>query len=373
MHKISNSSSDKTNACWSTSDLIPYTIIFWDQTKTLQYCPGCEPVLNGSFQALQTAILSSDSTKLSRRIQPSQRSELRGNLADTCLTKVKVLQSVTKSQLTIAVPNNRSVGSSAIQDYLRDFDDSRLARHIAAEYSSLSRSPRDEAHAPKSLSISNMGTSMLQSGADRTQSSTNPSNDLPALIPTSSRSSADSRKSSDTIDPLISEHMWLQEGPDGVLEAPEPAILQCPFNFLLCFLTFADFGQWFSHSLTHFRPENPPTRMKCCFCDESFENPNGQECWWRLLEHVELHHRQGENLADFPPNISLIEYLRNRKLIPDADYRLLKTRAERPSGSFGQGFTGQSAFDLQNGAMFTRSVESNSPRHERLQRQLHRH
>ena len=207
---------------------------------------------------------------------------------------------------------------------------------------------------------------MLQSGADRTQSSTNPSNDLPALIRhTSSRSSADSRESSDTIDPLISEHMWLQEGPDGVLGAPAPAIFQCPFNFLRCFRAFADFGQWFSHSLIHFRQETPPTRMKCCFCNEIFENPDGQGCWWQLLEHVELHHRQGANLADFPPNLPLIEWLRNRKLITDADYRFLKTRAERPSGLFGQGITGQSAYDLENEIMYTSSIESNSPRRQR--------
>lgn len=239
-----------------------------------------------------------------------------------------------------SVDKARSLGSPAIQDYLRDLNDSRLARHISAELSSLSGSLPDIPQVSKPLSISNMGASTLLS-------------------------SADSRGSVDTIDPLIPEHMWLQEGPDGVLGAPAPAILQCPFNFLRCFRTFADFGQWVSHSLTHFQWEDPPTHTKCYFCKKGFENSARQECWWHLLKHVELHHRQGESLTDFPLNLPLIEYLRNRGLINDVDYRLLTTRSERPSGSFGQGFPGSSAYDLQNDPIFTRSVEHSSPRRER--------
>jgi len=159
--------------------------------------------------------------------------------------------------------------------------------------------------------------------------------------------------------------MWLEEGPDGVLTVPPPAILQCPFNFLQCFLTFATFEQWFSHSLTHFRQQTPPTRTKCCFCPVEFVHVDGRECWRQLLGHVELHHRRGDNLADFPPHLSLIEYLRIKMLISDDEYRFLKTRGGRASGPSGQGSTEESAYDLQNASMFTMSVESNSPSRER--------
>lgn len=118
------------------------------------------------------------------------------------------------------VDKARSLGSPAIQDYLRDFNDSRLTRHLSAELPPLSGSLPDRTHALKSLSISNMGTSMLLSSADQTQSSTKSLHDLPALIAQTSRhSSPDSIKSTEIIDPLISDHMWLRKGPDSILRA----------------------------------------------------------------------------------------------------------------------------------------------------------
>lgn len=263
------------------------------------------------------------------------------------------------------MPHNGSGSLAAIQDFLNDSDDSRLPRHIAA-FSFRPRTLPEEPYSSRLLSISNTGTSMLLSSADRTRGGTNPSHDLPALSrETSSRSSADSRQTPDTLDQVIPDHMLLGQGADGVLEAPAPAILQCPFNFLQCFLTFAAFGQWLSHSLMHFRQQTPPARIKCCFCPCQFDNPDGRVCWRQLLEHVELHHRQGETLAYVPPNLSLIEYLRNEALITDAEYRFLKTRAGRPSGPFGQGSTEDSAYDLQNAPMYAASVVNNSQRRER--------
>lgn len=263
------------------------------------------------------------------------------------------------------MPRDRNGSTAAIQDYLNDDGDSRLPRHIA-ELSFLPRTLPEESYSSRLLSISNTGTSMLLSSADRTRAGTNPSHDLPALSrETSSRSSADSRETPDTLDQVIPNHMLLEEGADGVLEAPAPAILQCPFNFFQCFLTFAAFGQWLSHSLTHFRHQTPPTRIKCCFCFYEFDNPDGRACWRQLLEHVELHHRRGETLADVPPNLALIEYLRIKELITDAEYRFLKTRGGRPSGPLGQGSTEDSAYDLQNAPMYAASVVSHSQRRER--------
>ena len=268
--------------------------------------------------------------------------------------------------LTIAVPRDWAVRSPAIQDFLDDPDGSRMTRHIA-ETSILSRSLADENDGPKARSISNTGTSMMLSSAARTQGDTNPSLDLPALLrETSSRSSTDTQETPDIFDPVIPEHLRWEEGLDGGLETPRPAILECPFNFQQCFRAFATFDQWYAHSLTHFpQGTTPPTRTKCCFCLCAFQSPDGRACWRQLLEHVELHHQRGDKLAAVPPNLSLVEYLRNEKLITDFLYRLLKTRAGQPSGPFGQGSTENSAYDRENAPMFAGSVQSHSARRER--------
>ncbi|MCJ1367035.1 hypothetical protein MMC16_006167 [Acarospora aff. strigata] len=258
-----------------------------------------------------------------------------------------------------------AVAPERLKSYLDNAEDSRLSWQLAGR-SSLPVSSPDEAHTPKPLAISNAGTSMLLSNTDRTESGTNPSHQLPALCRKSSTlSETDSIETPVTGEIVISGSLFLDEGPDGVLEIPAPSNLECPFDFLPCVDTFAVFEHWLRHTLRHFGHETPPTKTKCCFCEAEFEDPNGRTCWRQLLEHLKVHHRQGHILEDAPTNVTLIDYLFTKQLITNAEYQLMKSGGYRTSGPVGQGFVENSGRDRDHNMRFAAYTISSSARRDR--------
>ncbi len=269
------------------------------------------------------------------------------------------------------MPQDGNRGSrTPLQDYLNNDEDARLQRQLAA-LSSLPHSKLNEAHASKPMSTSNAGTSLLVSSRDYTLDSSNLSHDLPALSKeASSRSSTDSINTSVGAD-LVEGYPLLDEHDDGVLVIPTPpttSVLQCPFNFLQCCLTFTTFEAWFLHSLTHFRDQNPPTNTKCCFCEETFENLDGRVCWEQRMAHIVLHHRQGHNLAHARPNFQLINHLFSKKLISNAEYKILRGGGDRSSDHTSQRPTEDSSYDHGTTSTATPYTFTSSSSRDRRQR-----
>ena len=111
---------------------------------------------------------------------------------------------------------------------------------------------------------------------------------------------------------------------DSLLKLPlfrDPKILECPFNFIDCPLTFSDAMEWIQHSVTHFHSIDPPTSNSCCFCDETFHHPEGRQSWTKRMQHVALHHVVRHKLADARPDFKLYEYLWSNRLISNAVYK----------------------------------------------------
>lgn len=107
-------------------------------------------------------------------------------------------------------------------------------------------------------------------------------------------------------------------------------ILECPFDFLLCFMTFSGLGDWISHSLTHFGNVEPPRLNVCCFCGAFFEPSTGLRSWTDHMKHVASHHALGERRASARPSLDLFRYLWEHRLITDAEYRTLVEKYGRP-------------------------------------------
>ena len=77
-------------------------------------------------------------------------------------------------------------------------------------------------------------------------------------------------------------------------------IYDCPFDKLSCLLTFQSVEDWHNHSMTHFNNGqrfDPPTRNKCPFCDGVFTASNGYRSWKLRMNHVGLHHQNGQRLT----------------------------------------------------------------------------
>ena len=155
---------------------------------------------------------------------------------------------------------------------------------------------------------------MLQSG--------NPS--LPAL--TGTRTCSSSCSVSSSIGHRVLPMRILEQYPQQPLSVPPPPgpiIYECPFNYLHCLLTFGNFADWYAHSLTHFEGAGPPMNAECCFCDDKFQHPIGDECWRSRMEHVELHHQWGHRLSHARPAFGMMRYLWERNIIENAMYREL--------------------------------------------------
>ena len=124
------------------------------------------------------------------------------------------------------------------------------------------------------------------------------------------------------------------EGALQVVPSRNGSILECPFNFLECFLIFPSHNDWLEHSLTHFRDIPPPTTNKCAFCEQEFTATTGRKSWEDRMDHVALHHQLGHKLAHSRNDLALIRYLWNHRIMADAEYRELVCQSGRPTSSY---------------------------------------
>lgn len=109
---------------------------------------------------------------------------------------------------------------------------------------------------------------------------------------------------------------------DGVnVPSQGEVVYECPFDRLNCRLAFSNFGQWHSHSLTHFRGVEPPATNSCCFCEARFKHPDGKQSWRQRMEHVELHHRNHHRLGSSRFDMELYRYLWKHNILSDIDFK----------------------------------------------------
>ena len=116
---------------------------------------------------------------------------------------------------------------------------------------------------------------------------------------------------------------------------------ECPFNFLYCTDVFSDFEDWYNHSLGHFENAGPPNRTRCCFCEYEFVGPYG---WRQRLQHIADHHRVGHRLSHAQPDFELYDYLWNKGIISEVEYKAL--RGPKPA----TGYQSQSRIPYQSGS-----------------------
>lgn len=198
--------------------------------------------------------------------------------------------------------------------YLQNSDEPSTARRLA-ENSTLPVVNTNLGGSSRRTAWSDARTSMLPM--------TRSNGSLAALTTRSSAPTVTSVSTSFGGRTLVAPRILEPDG-DGALQlAPlrNPPIYECPFNHILCLLTFTSFNEWLAHSLTHFQGYSPPRSASCCFCDLTFVAPSGTQCWRDRMEHVELHHRLGHNLAHARLDFDLYRHLWQNKLITDLTFR----------------------------------------------------
>ena len=216
-----------------------------------------------------------------------------------------------------------------LQDFLENRDDSRLPTLLAGQ-SYLAPAVIHQRNGRQGPIISSMNTSML---VDRSQATNH--NSLAALTRAPTHPSSHSLSSSMGARQLQNQRILADDG-EALVIPPllGPPVLECPFNFLSCLLTFSNMGDWIDHSLEHFRNAvgfnvGPPAINKCCFCDEQVHDVPGRSWNWRM-HHVSVHHHLGHRLAHARPDFDLFRYLWRKELISDADYRELRGNINDP-------------------------------------------
>lgn len=255
----------------------------------------------------------------------------------------------------VSRPRN-SNPSPALETYLQDQSDpvsQRLASRSTLPGSSLYRNqgyhgaPRDDNR-----------TSMMVSGSDRTRDSS--TQDLAALTWASTLSTSESIPTSVGARGTEPRHL-LEVGPGNVLSIhplQAQSILECPFNFLNCLLTFSSLYDWFLHSLEHFENVGPSTSNSCCFCDQTFNFPNGTQSWGERMQHVASHHQLGHRLASARPSFQLYEYLWNNRLISSAVYKDLRGNSQNRARA-------AAAYPSPPASPYTQTNNSNRSRNRR--------
>ncbi|KAF7953020.1 hypothetical protein EAE96_006242 [Botrytis aclada] len=109
-------------------------------------------------------------------------------------------------------------------------------------------------------------------------------------------------------------------------------VLPCEFISINCEIRFGpdDFDNWLAHSLSHFGNLPPPPKCFCLFCDREFEDPNDSSSnWWDRMMHSRDHFLDGK--TNIRPDFSVIEYMRENRLMDEADYTLAGKYTERPA------------------------------------------
>ncbi|KAF1951148.1 hypothetical protein CC80DRAFT_371632, partial [Byssothecium circinans] len=100
----------------------------------------------------------------------------------------------------------------------------------------------------------------------------------------------------------------------------------CSFWFLSCSYISADKEEWLTHSLSHFRGEEPPRTVTCPLCDNfNYTCDSGWESWSHRQEHVAHHHAIGTTLQNWRPDFHLFQHLWQKRLIDDHDLKELKS------------------------------------------------
>ncbi|MCJ1338583.1 hypothetical protein MMC09_003872 [Bachmanniomyces sp. S44760] len=215
---------------------------------------------------------------------------------------------------------------SPLQDYIQDREsDSHLPRQLATQ-STLQVPVVHQSQVLRGKRRGSQTTSLLLSGDESLAALTSSPTETSSLGPPSSFGERD----------LNRRLRRLESRTDGVLVLPSAAhtpILECPFHFLYCVLSFTSFGEWFAHSLTHFRHIDPPRTTQCCMCEQRFQSSDGKRSWYRRLEHTLLHHQCGHTLASARPEFELYEHLWTNSLIGRADYKALTENRLYPGGA----------------------------------------
>lgn len=141
----------------------------------------------------------------------------------------------------------------------------------------------------------------------------------------------------------LAGYTLLEESHDGVLVVPEghhrAPYYECAFWFLKCTYVSGDREQWEEHCLSHFRGEDPPSRVQCPLCDWTMESSeSGQAAWTARMAHVANAHLVfGQTLRTSRPDFALFEYLWQKHLIDDQDLKELKAgnhNLTHPPGNF---------------------------------------
>ena len=217
-----------------------------------------------------------------------------------------------------------------MQGFLDDRGDSRLTQRIAGN-SYLSPPLAHQRTGNNMHFVSSVHTSMLLAGSDETNHS------LAALTNASTMASTRSVSSSVGARQLDQSQRTLDQEHDALVIAPlrGPRVLECPFNFVMCFLTFSNMEDWINHSLRHFcirsgRVVGPPTYNTCCFCDDDFQCDDAHASWKLRMHHVAIHHQLGHRLAHARPDFVFFRYLWEKRLMSDKEYRELSGCSKEP-------------------------------------------
>lgn len=229
------------------------------------------------------------------------------------------------------MPRHREATQRApIVDFLENRDDSRLHRRIARQ-SYLAPTVLHQGNGNQRPLVSSIRTSMLVAGSQVTDLS-----DLAALTDAPTMPSSHSLSSSVGARQLDNNQRMLDFENGALVIAPlrVPRVLECPFYFLLCCLTFSNIEDWIAHSLEHFRTPDgreigPSAFNQCCFCDIDFRS-DPSNSWRERMHHVSLHHRHGHRLSHARPDFHLFYYLWQNRLMSDRDYRELRGNLEDP-------------------------------------------
>ncbi|KAI9836016.1 MAG: hypothetical protein M1837_003534 [Sclerophora amabilis] len=232
--------------------------------------------------------------------------------------------------------NNNVDQHESIMDRFQSDTSSRLEQMLARAQSF---SPgMDHVKPPARLNTTGPD-SMALTGASHTLLSSQNTRNVPSLTTESSLASSPTDSDPDRpIDAATIDGYPLLECENGALVLPTlpPARLECPFNFIGCYLTFTSFGAWLAHSTSHFGDNLPPVHAICCLCDMTFHAPaDPVKCWEARMRHVAQHHKRGLSLSTARPDFALIRYLREKELISERDHNRLVGVCERTHTSPG--------------------------------------
>ncbi|KAL1627698.1 hypothetical protein SLS56_006230 [Neofusicoccum ribis] len=114
---------------------------------------------------------------------------------------------------------------------------------------------------------------------------------------------------------------------EATVAAGDTTVYECTFGFLGCrFFTAGDEEHWRTHNLSHFHGYAPPRQVECPLCDFGFEDArDGHRAWAARMSHLAAHMRLGQTLAVSRPDFRLYQHLWAKRIIDDAEYKVLRS------------------------------------------------